>query len=349
MSDIRDDHRDGVSFVICCHNSASRLPQTLRCLAEQKVPPGLRWEVIVVDNGSTDDTVGVARASWPDPPPAPLLVVREPVLGLSHARIRGLDSSSYEIVTCVDDDNRLAPSWLGQVYARMMSDPAIGVCGGKITADFEGDPPKWWGGFIGNFAVGRQWPHEGDVTGTKGWVYGAGLTLRKSAWTSVRARGFKFYTTDRRGKALMGGGDNEVCYALRLAGWKIWLDWSLEMRHFIPKGRMQWDYVRRMFRGAGATSLVLGCYHTTLPTNLVERLRMEWWWQALSTVKQVLLHPSDYWAYAVTKQEGDYAVLRTESRFGRLRELLRIRSGYRNMIVEIRDAEWRNSPPPGKA
>ena len=299
------------------------------------------WEVVLVENGSTDNTVKVARASWPNSPPAPLRILSETTLGLSRARLRGLESAIYDITSFVDDDNRVARNWISRVSSRMTSDPTIGACGAWITAAFEAAPPEWWDEFAGCFAVGRQWPDQGDVTSTKGWLYGAGLTVRKSAWNKLRSDGFRFYTEDRRGTVLSGGGDNELCYALRLAGWKLWLDWSIELRHFIPQDRVTWDYVRRLHRAAGATELSLRGYGATKPTDWRGRLRMYWWWQALATIKELLIHPSDYWAYLFSHCEGHRAVLRTESRLGRLTELLRLRSRYREALIQIRDARWR--------
>ena len=67
----------GVSVVICCHNSAKRLPETLAHLAAQDVPVGTPWEVIVVDNCSTDGTSEVASRTWASRMTVPLRVVRE--------------------------------------------------------------------------------------------------------------------------------------------------------------------------------------------------------------------------------------------------------------------------------
>src|ERR1700719_3404911 len=80
----------GVSIVVCCFNSASRLSeafaQTLAHLAAQETTAETRWEVIVVDNASTDDTAQVAQKSWPRQLEDSLQVVGEPRLGLSYAR-----------------------------------------------------------------------------------------------------------------------------------------------------------------------------------------------------------------------------------------------------------------------
>ena len=54
-----------ISVVICCHNSAAVLPPTLMHLAAQIVDPSVQWEVVVIDNASTDDTVQVATRAWP--------------------------------------------------------------------------------------------------------------------------------------------------------------------------------------------------------------------------------------------------------------------------------------------
>src|SRR5215468_3703384 len=96
---------DGVSVIICCYNSSTRLPDTLSHLGRQNVRPSIPWEVVIVNNASTDNTTVVAHQCWPSDAPTVLRVVYEPRLGLSHARSRGLSEARYEIVSFVDDDN----------------------------------------------------------------------------------------------------------------------------------------------------------------------------------------------------------------------------------------------------
>src|SRR5438552_1053990 len=119
----------GVSVVVCCHNSAPRLTATLTHLAVQQVHGDLQWEVIVVDNASTDDTAGVAHDAWPRSLPI-LRVVHECALGLAHARSRGLSEARYEIVSFIDDDNWVDPDWVKVLADVMAQHPDIGACGG---------------------------------------------------------------------------------------------------------------------------------------------------------------------------------------------------------------------------
>jgi glycosyltransferase involved in cell wall biosynthesis len=102
----------GVSIIICCHNSSTKLPATLSHLRKQQVPRELPWEVVVVDNASTDGTSCVALNNWPQDAPTTLRVVTEKRLGLSHARTRGLLEAKYEIVSFIDDDNWVCSSWV---------------------------------------------------------------------------------------------------------------------------------------------------------------------------------------------------------------------------------------------
>src|SRR5262245_13852353 len=120
----------GVSIIICCHNSAARLPETLAHLAVQKTPPNLPWEVVIVDNASTDDTAEAARTFWPKDHPRPLRIVREESLGLSQARIKGLAEARYEYITFADDDNWLCPEWIQTVAATFQLHPEVGMLSG---------------------------------------------------------------------------------------------------------------------------------------------------------------------------------------------------------------------------
>src|SRR5687768_534263 len=122
---------EGVSVVICTHNGAARLPAVLSHLAAQQAE--VPWEVVVVDNASTDDTAQVATRHW-QAQAAPLRVVSEPQLGLSNARRRGLDAAAYPIVAFVDDDNWLAPDWVATAARLMAQLPDVGALGGFIEA-----------------------------------------------------------------------------------------------------------------------------------------------------------------------------------------------------------------------
>jgi glycosyltransferase involved in cell wall biosynthesis len=323
---------EGVSIVICCYKAAKLLPQTLACLAAQQLsstaPP---VEVIVVDNASPDDTPTVAWESWPSDCPIPLRVVHEGTPGLTYARLRGIAEANYDLVCFVDQDNRVRPGWIETVVAVMAEHAEVGACGGQTEAAFDGSLPSWFEQFQNYYAVGPQGSGAGDVTDTRGYLWGAGLCLRKRAWEMLAQAEFSFTLYDRRGQELSAGGDAELCYALRLAGWRLWYEPRLQLDHFMTPERLNWGYLRRVSRGFGAATAGFDSYEMAIkgkPSSATERWRRTWSWQILATIKALLRNPLKLFRAPLSGMEGDADVLQIENLWGRLSHLLKNRRSY---------------------
>jgi glycosyltransferase involved in cell wall biosynthesis len=339
----------GVSVIICCHNSAERLPETLRHLAAQQVPEGLPWEIVVVDNASTDDTAQTAARCWPTSARAVLRVVFEPQAGLSHARIKGIREARYEIASFIDDDNWTSPDWIKRVNALFASRPEIGACGGRIEAVCEITPPDWFESLKKYYAVGRQHSQSGDITNTPGTLLcGAGLNLRAVAMRKLLEDGFVFMMTGRSGTRVLTGEDTELCFALRASGWRLWYDADLLLRHFIPKARLRWDYVRRLMRGMGESSTLFVLYLSALkgpPFDTYPPWKMTWLFQILKAFRQfvwvLLSHPEA----CLRQPEGSLPALEFEKSKSRLAALWSLRGRYNKLREDIRQSAWANGPP----
>jgi len=264
MSDCRSnglisEHEDGVSIIVCSHNGALRLPKTLSHVAAQRISEGLRWEVVVVDNASTDNTAEAALLAWPSPPPAPLRVLREPRLGKMNAFYLACAEARFETLAFLDDDNWPAPDWAATAQLALKESPELGACGGFIEAAFEVEPPEWFDRHTAAFAVGAQ---------RDGVLWGAGMVLRAAAWRSIAERGFCGVLSCRKGRQLSAGGDSEVCLALRMAGWTVRYEPRLRLRHYIPTHRLTADYLRRLWRGFGQCTPPLYAYEIILSPQL---------------------------------------------------------------------------------
>jgi glycosyltransferase involved in cell wall biosynthesis len=248
----------GVSVIICAFNSASRLPKTLNALKTQLVPPG-GWDLIVVDNASDDDTVRVCREKWAGSDIS-MNLVREERPGLSYARHAGISISSREYFCFVDDDNHLCPDYLAEALEIMETHGDIGVLGGLGLPVTDGNVPAWiWKGWQSH-AVGPQGANEGYVDNGRGFVYGAGMVVRRKAWDELADAGFESVLSDRSGKALSSGGDVEMCFALRILDWKIYYSPRLSFSHFMPADRLSWDYCQRLFSAYGHANSILELY-----------------------------------------------------------------------------------------
>jgi glycosyltransferase involved in cell wall biosynthesis len=333
----------GVSVVVCCHNSVERLPPTLAHLAAQQVPEGLDWEVIVIDNASTDGTAELARSLWPADAPAPLRVVLETQVGTTAARCRGLAEARYEFVTLVDDDNWVCPEWVQLVAEVMAAHPEVGACGGLNEAVCEGEPPRWFERYQRSYVIGPQAGEAGFLTAAWSSLWGAGLTLRRSAWNQLLGQGWRHRVGGRLGANLSGCDDLELSYALQLAGWRLWYEPRLRLQHFLPARRLNWSYLRRLHRGGGASSVGLDSYgfipHRNA-TGIKEQLRRSWQWQVLSTLKALLPYGHKLLLSYFCPMEGDADMLQIEHLAGRLSELMRRRRIYRREVEELLTSSW---------
>jgi glycosyltransferase involved in cell wall biosynthesis len=267
----------GVSVLICCHNAAARLVPTLRHLLAQQTSEATPWEVVVVDNASSDGTAEVARSVWPADHPVPLRVISEPRLGVGHARVRGLAEASYEYASFVDDDNWVCPQWVETVCAIFDRNPEVGACGSRNEAVFEVPPPPWFDRYKRSYAVGDLGPVAQYMSFADVW--GAGCSLRRTAWQQLQKAGFSLRLISRQGTQLNSGEDTEMCGALALLGWKILYDPRLHLRHFMPTQRLTWTYLRRLWRGFGKGDVTINLYYHALtgrPATWWNRFRQTW-------------------------------------------------------------------------
>lgn len=330
----------GVSVVICAHNAAARLPKVLAHLLCQKAAP-LSWEVLLVDNASTDDTGAVALRCWSAGASVPLRVVRENELGLAAARQRGVHEARYEFVSFVDDDNWVANDWVLRVAELMQAHPRVGALGGYT--EFAGDipAPPWFGKFQGAYAVGPQADVSGDVTHSRGYLWGAGFTLRRSAMLKLFQAGFNSQLSGRKGKILSAGDDSEICHALRLAGWSLWYDADLRLQHFMPAVRLRWPYHRDLWGGFGQSSPMLDAYTNAhwVPQDWRQRVQQSWYWQAAFAAYKIS------WRYGL-KQWRPWPQRFTQAEVyrcfyrARLLRLLQLRGEYDRLLRAVRSAAW---------
>jgi len=328
-----------VSVVLCCYNSASRLPATLAHLAKQKVSPDVAWEVLVIDNGSTDNTDAVAKTCWPVQGPAPLRVLRETTPGVAHARRCGLENARFDIVSFVDDDNWVCENWIQAVSVIMENQPGCGACGCRAEAHFETSPPPWLGDLVRTLAIGTQSPESGDVTDTRGWFWGAGMSLRKSAWQELISHGYKNLLTSRTRQGLGAGEDAEFCLALRMAGWRLHNSNELSLVHFVPKHKLRWDYFRKMFRGFGASEVILDIYESNLDDPLGLKFQKAHSHRRVPKWLSALWRIPILWSKLALKsprvREGDEDVLRLERLLGYIQCLWQDKNRLRSLNNEI--------------
>ena len=118
-----------LSLVMCTRNRAAQLAETLKRVT--MIQSQLQWELIVVDNGSTDSTSTVL-AQYVATSDHPVRTIIERGRGVSCAKNTGWQSARSDIIVCIDDDCYPAEDYLDSIFGCFSKDPKLGFVGGRI-------------------------------------------------------------------------------------------------------------------------------------------------------------------------------------------------------------------------
>jgi glycosyltransferase involved in cell wall biosynthesis len=239
------------SVAICTYNGEQRLPAVLKGLLWQHMQgQPLAWEVIVVDNNSTDGTAAVVeaiRAQWPRD--VPLRYTFEPQQGASFARQHAIQMARSPLVGFLDDDNIPSPIWVVNAYKFGHTHPEAAAYGSRIQGDFEVSPPPHFERIAALLALTER--------GSQPLIYnpaqkvlppGAGLVVKRQVWLDTVPPVLSL------GEAIgdrAAGEDLEVVLYMQRQGWEIWYNPAMRVSHKIPAHRLQRDYLIRLCRGIG--------------------------------------------------------------------------------------------------
>nr|WP_319397852.1 glycosyltransferase [uncultured Carboxylicivirga sp.] len=255
---------DGISIIVCCYNSALRLPETIKHIAFQKVEQQIDWEVIVINNNSSDNTVAIAKKEWGKYQlSVPFSIYDEPNQGLSYARKKGVTKAKYENIIFCDDDNWLEEHYIQNAYELLNKHLNVGAIGGQGEAVSDTVLPEWFSKYENGYAIGKQASHSGIVN-KRGYLWGAGIIIRKNILETVMNLEVKSVLTGRKGSILTAGDDSEMCKWALLLGYDLWYDESLKFKHFIPSPRLSSEYRERMWEGFDISNSIISKYDILL-------------------------------------------------------------------------------------
>ncbi|OCQ94475.1 family 2 glycosyl transferase [Nostoc sp. MBR 210] len=249
-----------ISVIIPTHNpNGKRLNKTLIALKNQTLLQE-HWELIVVDNLTPDPSyISSFDFSWH----SCAKILREERLGLTRARIAGINASRGNYLVFVDDDNVLDANYLSNVIAIFQSHPNLGAIGGKSLPEFEVEPENW----IKNFWVCLALRDLGDEVQIYSFdqlsrqekqhplfaPIGAGMALQRKAaqfYVDSIAENVNRLSLDRTGKSLQSGGDCDINLTLLDAGWAVGYFPQLQLTHLISANRLTKDYLARLNRAS---------------------------------------------------------------------------------------------------
>ena len=231
---------DFVSAVICTRNRSGELRRCLEAMSRQTLPAA-QFETILVDNGSTDATHEVVMAAAVRQPN--LRYVTEERTGLAIARNTGVRHAAGEIVAFTDDDAEPEPTWLQRALARYNERPVdCGIVGGEVIPVFETQRPAWLSdALLRPLSAGLNWGPVARSIRPGEWLVEVNSIYRKAALAAVG--GFPEHL-GRSGESLLSG-EGGINVVIQRAGWGLFYDPAILVRHHIPAVRLTKAWFRR--------------------------------------------------------------------------------------------------------
>jgi glycosyltransferase involved in cell wall biosynthesis len=243
-----------ISIIIATYNREHLLDDCLSHLAKQRFAQG--DEVIVVDNGSTDDTpVVIARHAQRFEVPLHHLEERQP--GKSHALASAVVAARGDVLAFTDDDVNVDAGWLDAIRTAMAGTMAL--VGGPVAPRWEHRPPPWleaaaagYGRLTAPLALLNYGPRALDLGART--ALGANLAVRRDVFGSVG--GFSPHLGKLRG-TLLSGEDHDLCRRVQAAGFRAMYCPDVRVRHWVPVDRMRVRYYLAWFFWSGITNAAL--------------------------------------------------------------------------------------------
>jgi len=236
-----------ITVAICTRNRARALDRTLASLTALTLPASMQWELLVVDNGSHDDTATSLRTYAGR---LPVRMLAESRIGLSYARNRAIAEARGVYIVWIDDDVIVDPDWLRAYAEAFRAWPDAAFFGGPIVPAFEGTPPRW---------LQSALPHVDNAYAARDLgnapVPLTRETLPFGANFAVRAEEQRRHLFDpelgRRDSALFAGEEWAVLEALLGEGASgRWVP-DARLRHVIAPERQTVLYLRNYYVGNG--------------------------------------------------------------------------------------------------
>ena len=240
-----------VTVAIPTYNGAERLPAVLDGLRSQVNIQNLRWEVIICDNCSTDNTAAVVRryqANWPQQAPLQYRFAAEQ--GAAFARQYAVELAKGELVAFLDDDNIPTNTWLSEAYQFAQTHPKAGVFGSQIHGKFESELPEELAQlkcFLAIIERGDQ-PHLYEPA-KKILPPAAGLVVRRQAWLDAVPK--RLFLNNKGKSAGLASEDLEAILHIQKSGQEVWYNPRMVVHHDIPDGRLRQDYLVTLLRCVG--------------------------------------------------------------------------------------------------
>jgi glycosyltransferase involved in cell wall biosynthesis len=296
--------------------------------------PKEQYEIIVVDNASTDGTRQVLGSRYQvlgdrykdrsetsnlKPSTYNLKYIYEPTIGLSQARNTGWKNAQGEYVAYLDDDAVAALDWLEKIIEAFESiNPQPGCIGGKVEPVWEAPRPVWLSdSLLGQLAI-VDWGGQPRLITKEEWLAGANIAYPKRLLEEIGGFSVKL---GRIGNKLLSMEENLARIELEKKGFRCYYSPGIIVKHNIPASRLtkKWFLDRAYWNGASSALVNMRLE----PAGPLKRLL-----KGITTILRILFSPRElfYWLVPTSDPDSFAGKCSVYARFGHVAALLKAQS-----------------------
>ena len=243
-----------VTISIQTYNNACVLEQALQSLAGLRCPQGVDYEILVVDNNSSDDTAAVVERS------RVLLGSRlrgvfEPKQGLSFARNRAIAEAGGEIIAFVDDDTLVDAEWLAGHVAAYREDERTVATGGRVLLQWPQGMvrPRWLSSDLEGLLSAVDLGQERQMMCYPRYPFGCNMSVRREV--AERINGFSV-RLGRKKASLISNEEKHFFFRISQLGGQVVYVPSALVHHVVPMSRLSHKFFLRRGYAQGVSNIL---------------------------------------------------------------------------------------------
>ena len=243
------------SVVIATYNRAAFLTKTFESVFNQNYPKD-RYELIVIDNDSADNTAAVVQQAFVGAP-IPCSYYVEKQNGLSYARNLGIEKAQFEFIAQLDDDAIANPDWLA-AFNRVINEQHALVVGGRVEKSFEEGftPPDWFNYQYLKHFFGVNYRDRGKKEKVFPIRHPLYLSGGNTAYAKRVIEHFGGFRVDlgRNGKSLLAGEESFLNLVLERNDIPIYYTDDASIHHYVGSERLNKAHLRKKALWSGVTN-----------------------------------------------------------------------------------------------
>jgi glycosyltransferase involved in cell wall biosynthesis len=237
-----------ITAVICTHNRAPFLRKAIRSLVTQTLDPAA-YEILIVDNASTDDTRSVIEGERSQQPR--IRCLREPTVGVSRARNAGWRGAESHFVAYLDDDAIAEPHWLERMLEFLeTTTPQPGAVGGRIEPIWERPRPAWLSDQMARALTVVDWADEAIILKPDQWIVASNIGFPRRVLEEIG--GFRV-DLGRQGPRLLSNEENLARIQIEARGYRCYYHPRIMVRHHMHASRINQTWFKRRLYWQGVS------------------------------------------------------------------------------------------------